>query len=257
MERADRVILSVGALCVALAVATGAALLPGYRADPAQAHEASAAQPRLLVSAHAWSASLVLAVSFVVGARAFVAGSHGRRVLLAGVGVVALLLAAYEAGAVLPWDQQASEAWRHVKDGAALFAVRLPDSLVLVLVAHVVLAGAAAVLVAWGVRLDRRTTLVGAGLALAVVVGLAFVAPEPLGPAPVQGLYIGRPHWPFLWLVPVQTWYGTAGLLALPVAVACALALAWWVPKVRGVRIAILLVGVVTLGGLTLLGGAS
>jgi hypothetical protein len=195
---------------------------------------------------------------------------------------VGLLLAAYESGAVLPWDHRAWEAWLHVRDGARLFGLT-PGSaddpaatpLALVEGAHIVLGVAVAAIalaVAWRavqvpgyLRATRRTPLrvqvrgylrawAPALAVVALAIPLALLAPSTLGPAPVAGLYVSRPHWPFLWLVPLQAWFGSAGLLALPLLLIAGLTLAWRPPRSLRVRRFLLLAVALVLAGLTVAG---
>lgn len=56
---------------------------------------------------------------------------------------------------------------------------------------------------------------------------LGIIAPPGIGPAPLDGIVVTKPVWPFLWLYSVEEWFGVngawiaggltvAGLLAIP-----------------------------------------
>jgi hypothetical protein len=100
-------------------------------------------------------------------------------------------------------------------------------------------------------RFLRRQPLGAAGAVLVA----ALLWPATLGPAPVQGLFVSRPHWPFLWLTPLQERLGPWSLMALPALVAAAAALAWWPPRALALRRSLVLILALGLALLTLLGG--
>lgn len=64
-------------------------------------------------------------------------------------------------------------------------------------------------------HLARSSWPVIVGVALLVQLA-AWVAPPPLGPAPLEGVAVSRPDWPFLWLVPLQDAFGRYAVYALP-----------------------------------------
>jgi ubiquinol-cytochrome c reductase cytochrome b subunit len=247
----------LGALSLALLVLLaipGILLALRYVPDPALAHDAVArtdAGPlRLARGAHMWAASLALVIVVVHLARSYLAGrmhAPGRGAALAGLAALALLVGAFFTGTILPWDQQGWEALEHLRAGAALVGIALPGAepeaapLSALFWAHVLaLPVALAALLAFhlrrrgGLRADAaRVGELARGawlptLALvATVAALAFLLPPSFGPAPLAGLQVSRPEWPFLWLVPLQDWLGRAALLALPLAFLVLAALLW------------------------------
>lgn len=243
-----------GALVLAALLLLGLTGLPlalVYAPDPARAHDAVAAlaQGRLAPAraVHAWAASAAVAlVAIHMGAAIARERYHaaGRRVAVAGLLALALLLTLLFTGTILPWDQRGWEAFVHLRTGAAAAGIPLaePDPqaapLGLLFYAHVLVLPALLLgLVAWHVRrgsgarlalrrlwLLARSTWRPALALVAALLLLAPLAPPPLGPAPLPGLSLTRPEWPFLWLVPLQDAFGARGLLALPLALAAGVA---------------------------------
>lgn len=258
-----RLMLAAGAGLLGVLALTGAAMALAYEPDPGAAHASVAAIAPLLRSLHAWAASLALALALVLAVRMFVLGCYARGAMLASVGAVALLLAAFESGVVLPWDERGWEAWRHVRDGAALVGLALGSSepaatpLALVLGAHVIVGLALVALGAWASRRHARAALLLGSAAAGVAVALALALPAAHGPAPVPGLAVSRPHWPFLWLVPMQEAFGERGLLALPLALATAALLAWRPPSIAPLRVILVLAAALVASLLTLAGGVA
>lgn len=226
-----------------LALASGAWLAVGYQTAPADANASVAGASPWLRGVHAWSASAALALVLVAVFGRFSESPSPRRVVaLLGAGLGAFLLMAFESGAILAWDQRGWEAFEHVQDAAGLVGVTLGEvgapsatPLGLILVAHVlfssVAGGVAAALVVRATRPSLRTMLASAGLVVVAVGALAFVWPPFLGPAPVADLSVSRPHWPFVWVTPLETWFGSVGLLALPVVFVAGGWFAWRSPE--------------------------
>ena len=222
---AAALVVALGALA-----ATGVALAFAYDAGPDEAHtsmrriEAGGAWS-LVRALHGGSASVALVAAGLAATRAFLDGARPRAALLGGL-TVALLLAAYESGAVLPSDQRAAEAWMHVRDGLSLVGIAPGAPLPWLAWTHMLVLGAAlAGLAAWLTRVAAWSWRPIA-LALAAAVALALLAPPALGPAPVAGLAVGTPAWPFLWLVPLQQAWGRGALLVLPFVLVALTALA-------------------------------
>lgn len=271
--RADPRKLGAALLVVLLSLGlAGVPLALLYVPTPAGAHASverlSAGWTGFLRSAHAWAAAGVVALALLHAARAYVAGSvpavRGRAV--AGVAALALLLATFLAGTILPWDQQSWEALQHLRDGAGLFGIPVPGKtpaeapinvafwahvltlpilLIVILAVHLARAGWRPDVARIGLRI--RSALPMAGLVLALIVAAALLAPASLGPAPIPGLSVSRPDWPFLWLVPVQDAVGPLGLFALPLALG-ALAFGVWKGgggTVRGRAVIVIAIAVV------------
>lgn len=251
--RADPRELGAALLVVLFSVGlAGIPLALLYVPTPGGAHASverlSAGWTGFLRAAHAWGAAGAVALALLHAARAYVAGSvpavRGRAV--AGVAALALLIATFFAGTILPWDQQSWEALQHLRNGAGLLGIPLPGKtpgeapVGVVFWAHVLALPAALVAIlafhlaraGWRPDLARVVGRVRSALPLAAVVLLllaaaSLLAPASLGPAPIPGLSVSRPDWPFLWLVPLQDAVGPLGLLALPLALG-ALALGVW-----------------------------
>lgn len=230
---------------LALLAVPGIALALRYVSDPALAHDAiarlDAGPMRAARGVHAWAASFALALVAVHLARAYAAGrmeAPGRAAALAGLAALAVLLLAFFTGTILPWDQQGWEALQHLRGGASVVGIDVPGAtptqapLSFLFWAHV-LAVPVALLALLALHLRRRpdgiarrvaalgrATWIPIAIAAAAVVLLALVAPPALGPAPLEGLVVSRPDWPFLWLVPLQDLFGPIALLALPLALA-------------------------------------
>lgn len=190
---------------------------------------------RFLAGVHAWAASALLVLAFALVARGYLAGgagASGRPRAFAALAFVAVLVASFATGTILPWDQQGWESYRHARDGAAAVGVALPQGpddapLGAVFWAHVLALPALLALVAAvrGARLRddaravavaARNALLPAALAVAAVLAAAALWPPERGPRPIENLAVSRPEWPFLWLVPLQDAFGTRALLALP-----------------------------------------
>lgn len=245
----------LGAILLVVLLALGASGLPlalSYDPAPERAHESvvdmDAGALHLLRGGHAWAATVVLVLVALHLARAHAAGrlrALGRPAAMAGLSTLALLVGAYFSGTILPWDQQGWEAFEHLQTGARVVGAEIGEArapsgtpLGLLFYAHVLavpLALLALVLAhvhRGSLRADMarvagllRSTLAPALIVLAAIPILAFALPPALGPAPIPGLLVTRPDWPFLWLVPIQDAVGAAGLFALPLAFVIAAAL--------------------------------
>lgn len=66
---------------------------------------------------------------------------------------------------------------------------------------------------------------------LGVVLILSGVEPAGVGPAGVQGIEITKPPWYFLWLYPMENWFGLAALYIVPALLALALIAVPWLDR--------------------------
>lgn len=267
---ARRLGAALGAALVALAIA-GVALAVAYAPRPDAAHDAVRGQTSWLRGAHAWGASAAVALLALVLARAYLAGP--RRAALAALLALGGAIALYQLGTILPWDQQAWEGFQHLRAASARVGVAWGSAedpgaapLAIVFWAHVLPLPLALAGLAWArrarvrgdlARLGERRVLLVAAATLAALGALAVWFPPALGPAPIPGLVVSRPHWPFLWLVPLQDLAGLSALLALPLAflAGAALLLLRRAPS-RRARLVTLALVALAWGALTLWGAA-
>jgi len=199
---------------------------------------------------HAWAADLTLVVVILHMLRVFVTGSYRfprDANWTVGVALLATVLAFYFTGTVMRWDQESIEALEHNVEVARLlgaaggwfspaFAAHVP-LLTRLSMAHVSLLPLALfILVTAHVYLvrqhgisplpfpaapgPRRTfgqhLLKAAGygvILLGVSVLLATLLPPGEGPAPVAGVEVTKPPWPFLPAYGLENWFGLPGLL--------------------------------------------
>ncbi len=59
---------------------------------------------------------------------------------------------------------------------------------------------------------------------LAILMGLAATTVNPVGSAPVPGIEVTKPLWPFFWVYQIENWMGIRGLFWAPIVVFVALA---------------------------------
>ena len=59
---------------------------------------------------------------------------------------------------------------------------------------------------------------------LAVIMALAATTVNPIGAAPVAGIEVTKPLWPFFWVYQIENWMGIRGLFWAPIVVFVALA---------------------------------
>jgi len=59
---------------------------------------------------------------------------------------------------------------------------------------------------------------------LAILMGLAATTVNPIGAAPVAGIEVTKPMWPFFWVYQIENWMGLQGLFWAPIVVFVALA---------------------------------
>ena len=205
---------------------------------------AESAPMAFLRNVHYWAAQLTLALVALHMLRVFLTAAYKRpRELQWVVGVLLLFLsvAFCFTGSVLKWDQEASEAVAHNAEMADLLssvgfwfaAPYLASAHVLVrfYTLHVSIfpmaLGALMLFHFYLVKhlkisslpreselptsersepFSRHGRIVGtlAGAFLALTILLALVLPAPLGPAPIEGIELTKPLWPFLWLYAIE-----------------------------------------------------
>ncbi|HEY6103927.1 MAG TPA: cytochrome b N-terminal domain-containing protein [bacterium] len=222
---------------------------PQFANDSVRAMMTGIGVARIARGIHYWAAQAMVFIALLHLLRVFWSGSFKRpREVnwLVGVALLALTVGLFFSGTVLKWDQEGFEALEHnVAIGELLgglghwfahaFAQNVP-LLVRLYIAHVsILPGLVLILIAghfWLVKKhgvssppDRgrearlpfsshlrhlaRYGLIIAGLVLI----LAVLLPPAAGPAPVEGIEVTKPPWPFLPLFAVENWIGVAGLL--------------------------------------------
>ena len=206
---------------------------------------------RFIRGFHYWGAMAMIVLVGLHLLRVFVSGSFKRPregnwaigVVLAGI-----TGALFFTGTVLKWDQEALEALEHNIEigkllgrfgfwfsptfGGAPFLTRLyvvhiailPIVFALVVAVHLLLVkrhGMAPSPFRTGPEpepseLFSRHLIRLGGFALiliAVLTVLAVVASPSHGPAPVEGIEVTKPPWPFLWFYPIENWVGVGGIL--------------------------------------------
>lgn len=172
----------------------------------------------------------------------------------------------YFSGTILKWDQEAYEAMLHQVEGARflgalgfLFSeftrsvpmlVRLylahvsilPTLLTFLVAAHLFLVKrhgispspwSAAEVTTGGETFARHLRRAGAYslILLGVMTVLAVLLPPGLGPAPVEGIEVTKPPWPFLPLYTLETLLGLTAVLYAPVALFLVLVLVPFVDR--------------------------
>ena len=222
-------------LLLGLQALSGLVLVTMYDPDPDEAHSSvrriHEGPVWLLASLHVWMAEALLiaglaAGAFAVANRVDLLAPHR---WFAGATLLGALFLFYLSGGILAWDQQGWESYQHV----AMAFGQSPASptearLAWVLAVHALALPAVVLLALWGgertgivrwSRADARALLrrrpawaLGAGILV-----LSVFLPPFFGPAPITGLAVSRPDWPFLWLVPLQDRFGTAALWMLPI----------------------------------------
>ncbi len=250
--------------------------------------------PRVLRGIHYWAAQLVLLTVLLHMLRVYFSGAFKKpreANWLIGVGLLAAAVGFFFTGTVLKWDQEGFEALEHnVAIGELLgglghwfahgFAENVP-LLVRLYIAHVsILPGLLLVLLGahfWLVKKHGISPLPGRpvteslpftshvkdlgryGLVLlGTALALAILLPPVVGPAPVEGIEVTKPPWPFMPLFAFENWVGVPGLLWASVASFVTLALIPFVDRSRGLlpskRSVAVAVGVIVLLALIGLG---
>ncbi len=203
---------------------------------------------RFLRSVHYWAAQVVMVTVLLHMIRVFTTGAFKKpreANWIVGVGLLAVTVGLFFTGTVLKWDQEGFEALEHnVAIGHLLgglghwftqsFAENVP-LLVRLYIAHInILPGILLLLGAahfWLIKLHGISHRPGQpagemlpftthlkhlakyGLILGgLLLVLAVLLPPAVGPAPVEGIEVTKPPWPFLPLFAVENWIGIPGL---------------------------------------------
>lgn len=216
---------------------------------------------RLVRGIHYWAAQVFLITVLLHMIRIFTTASFKRPRegnWLVGVFSLGTAVALYFTGTVLKWDQEGFEALEHNLAIGHLLGglwhwfspafqqamplvlrlyiahiVVLPGLLIILLVVHV------ALVKLHGISSKRSVThennlgftdhLAHLGRYALILTGLililAVLRPPVVGPAPVEGIEVTKPPWPFLPLFAVENWVGVPGLLWVSVATFAGLAL--------------------------------
>lgn len=205
---------------------------------------------------HSWAAQLMVVTLLLHLGQVFFTASYRRpreANWLMGVLLLFVTVGLYFSGTILKWDQEAYEAMLHQMEGARflgalgfLFSeftrsvpllVRLymahvsilPALLTLLVVAHFFLVKRHGVspspwratgLPAAEETFARHLRLVGAYslILLGAMTVLAVLLPAGLGPAPVEGIEVTKPPWPFLPLYTLENLLGLTAVLYAPLA---------------------------------------
>jgi len=222
--------------------------MPEFANDSVRAMMQGMRLERIVRGVHYWAAQVVMLLVLLHLLRVFVTGAFKKpreANWVVGVGLLATTVGLFFTGTVLKWDQEGFEALEHnVAIGELLgglghwFAHTFAENVSILLrlyIAHVtILPGILALLLAAHFWLIKRhgisarpgqpvqeslpfsshlahlgkyaLVLVGAVLALAVLL------PPVVGPAPVEGIEVTKPPWPFLPLFAFENWIGVPGL---------------------------------------------
>ena len=270
--------------------------MPQFANASVRAMMQSVRPERIVRGIHYWAAQLVMLTVLLHMLRVFVTGSFKKpreANWIIGVGLLAVTIGLFFTGTVLKWDQEGFEALEHnVAIGEVLgrlgswFTPGFTENISILLrlyIAHVsILPGLLLLLLLGHVWLVKRhglsarpgqptgpmlpfgahlTHLGKYGLVLiGVVLALAVLLPPAVGPAPVEGIEVTKPPWPFLPLFAFENWAGITGLLWVPVAIFVLLLLVPLLdraratdPRVRMVPIAVWLIVLSVLVGLGIL----
>ncbi|MDR5702251.1 MAG: cytochrome b N-terminal domain-containing protein [Armatimonadota bacterium] len=222
--------------------------MPQFANDSVRAMMQGIRLERILRGIHYWAAQVVVLTVLLHMIRVFTTGSFKRpreANWIIGVGLLATTIGLFFTGTVLKWDQEGFEALEHnIAIGELLgrlgywftpgFTENVPLLLRLYL-AHVsILPGILVLLLLvhfWLIKKHGISPLPGRpvdgyvpftkhlkhlgkyGLVLVgIVLLLAVVLPPVVGPAPVEGIEVTKPPWPFLPLFAVENWIGIPGL---------------------------------------------
>lgn len=248
----------MGALLLLLLALTGLAGIPmafRYNMDPAMAHDVVASLTTgvwgWIRGVHAWAAAFVVGLIVLHAASAWLQRAEARvapRIWVAGALVLGVILATYLTGTVLRFDHRSWEAIEHIDHAAGTIGISIIESgepgsapldwffILHVFAVPAVLVGLLGVHLARSRRLRhlglRLRTLIKPAVRPAVALAgvaalLALLLPPQFGPAPVAGLEVTNPPWPFLWLVPLQDWAGSWILWVLPLLLLGVLLAPW------------------------------
>ncbi len=268
--------------------------MPQFANDSVRAMMQGVRFERIVRGVHYWAAQVVLLTVLLHMIRIFTTGAFKKpreANWIIGVGLLAVTVGLVFSGTVLKWDQEGFEALEHnTAIGELLgglghwFAHAFAENVSLLLrlyIAHVsILPGILVLLLAAHFWLVKRrgisprpgrpvgemlpfTThpkhLARYGLVLlGIILVLGVLLPPAVGPAPVEGIEVTKPPWPFLPLFAFENWVGVPGLFWASVGVFISLLLIPFVdrspeapPAARRARLAsgfILLLALVGLG---------
>jgi len=222
--------------------------MPQFANDSVRAMMQGVRFERIVRGVHYWAAQVVLLTVLLHMIRIFTTGAFKKpreANWIIGVGLLAVTVGLFFSGTVLKWDQEGFEALEHnTAIGELLgglghwFAHAFAENVSLLLrlyIAHVsILPGILVLLLAAHFWLVKRhgisprpgrpvgemlpfTThlkhLARYGLVLlGIILVLGVLLPPAVGPAPVEGIEVTKPPWPFLPLFAFENWVGVPGL---------------------------------------------
>jgi len=222
--------------------------MPQFANDSVRAMMQGVRFERIVRGVHYWAAQVVLLTVLLHMIRIFTTGAFKKpreANWIIGVGLLAVTVGLFFSGTVLKWDQEGFEALEHnTAIGELLgglghwFAHAFAENVSLLLrlyIAHVsILPGILVLLLAAHFWLVKRhgisprpgrpvgemlpfTThlkhLTRYGLVLlGIILVLGVLLPPAVGPAPVEGIEVTKPPWPFLPLFAFENWVGVPGL---------------------------------------------
>lgn len=228
--------------------------MPEFANDSVRAMMPEFGLARLARGIHYWAAQVFLVTVLLHMVRVFFTASFKRPRegnWLVGVLLLATAVGLYFTGTVLKWDQEGFEALEHnlvighllgglwhwfapaFQQAAPLLLrlyivhiVVLPALVFFLLVAHVWLIRKHAISPvpgrSAGETLPFTRHLAHLAKYAAILVGLililAVLRPPVIGPAPVEGIEVTKPPWPFLPLFAIENWVGVPGLLWVSIA---------------------------------------
>ena len=222
--------------------------MPQFANDSVRAMMQGVRFERIVRGVHYWAAQVVLLTVLLHMIRIFTTGAFKKpreANWIIGVGLLAVTVGLFFSGTVLKWDQEGFEALEHnTAIGELLgglghwFAHAFAENVSLLLrlyIAHVsILPGILVLLLTAHFWLVKRhgisprpgrpvgemlpfTThlkhLARYGLVLlGIILVLGVLLPPAVGPAPVEGIEVTKPPWPFLPLFAFENWVGVPGL---------------------------------------------
>ena len=222
--------------------------MPQFANDSVRAMMQGVRFERIVRGVHYWAAQVVLLTVLLHMIRIFTTGAFKKpreANWIIGVGLLAVTVGLFFSGTVLKWDQEGFEALEHnTAIGELLgglghwFAHAFAENVSLLLrlyIAHVsILPGILVLLIAahfWLVKKHGISPRPGRpvgemlpftthlkhlaryGLVLlGIILVLGVLLPPAVGPAPVEGIEVTKPPWPFLPLFAFENWVGVPGL---------------------------------------------
>ncbi len=228
--------------------------MPQFANDSVRAMMQGVRLERFARGVHYWAAQVVVVTVLLHMLRVFYTGSFKRpreANWIVGVGLLAATIGLFFTGTVLKWDQEGFEALEHnIAIGELLgrlgywFTPGFTESVPILLrlyIAHVSILPVILLLLLvahfWLIRRHGISPVPGrsdgellpftdhlshlgryALVLLGLVLALAVALPPGIGPAPVEGIEVTKPPWPFLPLFAVENWVGIPGLFWVSVA---------------------------------------